>query len=76
MEKQQTAVEFLLEEIECRGILTKELRIAFQQAKEMEKEQMKESFIVALDIVDYTILSTLTINESFEDYYNETFKNK
>ena len=38
MEK-QTAVEFLIEEIECRGIITKELRIAFQQAKEMEKEQ-------------------------------------
>lgn len=37
-----TAVEWLIEEIECRGIITKELRIAFQQAKEMEKEQIIE----------------------------------
>jgi len=34
-----TAVEFLIEEIECRGITTKELRLAFEQAKEMEKQQ-------------------------------------
>jgi len=33
-----TAVEFLIEEVECRGITTKELRLAFEQAKEMEKE--------------------------------------
>jgi len=34
-----TAVEWLIEEIECRGITTKELRLAFEQAKEMEKQQ-------------------------------------
>ena len=44
MEKQQTAVEFLIEEIECRGILTKELRIVLQQAKQMEMEQKVESY--------------------------------
>jgi hypothetical protein len=35
----QTAVEWLIEEIECRGIVTKELRLAFEQAKEIESEQ-------------------------------------
>ena len=38
--KTQTAVDFLLEEVECRGIITKELKLAFKQAKEMEKQQI------------------------------------
>ena len=42
--KKQTAIEFLIEEIECRGIITKQLRIAFQQAKEMEKEQIEDAY--------------------------------
>jgi hypothetical protein len=37
----QTAVEFLIEEVECRGITTKELRLAFEQAKEMENNTSK-----------------------------------
>jgi hypothetical protein len=65
MEKQQTAVEFLLEEIECRGILTKELRIAFQQAIEMEKEQI-------IDAYKYGNQSDVYFKP--EQYYNETFK--
>jgi 3-hydroxy-3-methylglutaryl CoA synthase len=38
-----TAVEWLVEEIECRGIVTKELRLAFEQAKEMEKQQQNDT---------------------------------
>ena len=75
MEK-QTAVEWLflmLNNPNNDQVFAKKL---LDKAKEIEKEQMKDSFIVALNIVDYTILSTSTINESFEDYYNETFKNK
>jgi hypothetical protein len=39
-----TAVEFLIEEVECRGITTKELRLAFEQAKEMEKKQIDDAW--------------------------------
>lgn len=49
--KKQTAIEFLIEEIECRGIITKELRIVFEQAKEMEK--LKEEF--AIEFVEWLL---------------------
>ena len=68
----QTAVEFLLEEIECRGILTKELRIAFQQAKEIEKEQIANSFEIG-----YENGACVNDGESIYhgiNYYNKTFK--
>ena len=74
MEKKLTAVEWLINELDYETISKFDKQLG--QAKEIEKEQMKDSFIVALNIVDYTILSTSTINESFEDYYKETFKNK
>ena len=70
----QTAVEWLVNVVQScisPNYIPKEI---VKQAIEMEKEQMKDSFIVALNIVGYTILSTSTINESFEDYYNEIYK--
>ena len=48
----QTAVEFLIEEVECRGLITKELRLCFRQAEEMEKEQKIKN------ISDYNIKVT------------------
>ena len=64
-----TAVEFLIEEIECRGITTKELRLAFEQAKEMEKQQIENAYFDGGQDVPLT-------EERCRQYYNETFKNK
>jgi len=68
------AVEFLIEEIECRGIATKELRLAFEQAKEMEKQQIVDSWndgrFSGQDNWGYGNDTTA------EQYYNETFKKK
>jgi len=37
--KTQTAVDFSIEEVECRRLMTKELRASFQETIEMEKQQ-------------------------------------
>ena len=70
----QTAVEYLLQEFsEIIGrvnfTVTQDLfiRDAIIKAKEMEKEQHETTFNEALD--EYS-------NRSFEEYYNETFKNE
>ena len=60
----QTAVEFLVEEIECRGIVTKELRVAFEQAKEMEKQQQDK---LAIEFAEW-----LTYNR--ENNYTKSIK--
>lgn len=36
----KTAVDFIIEEVECRGLLTKELRASFEEAKVMAKTDM------------------------------------
>jgi hypothetical protein len=73
MEKQQTAVEWL-ESLYYPHYIPKDI---FKQAKEMEKEQMKETFKLLLKAhVDWTVFSNKILDETFEDYYNETFKNK
>lgn len=36
----KTAVEFIIEEVECRGLTTKELRASFDEAREMAKTDM------------------------------------
>jgi hypothetical protein len=36
----KTAVEFIIEEVECRRFTTKELRASFEEAREMAKEDM------------------------------------
>jgi hypothetical protein len=70
-----TAVEFLIEEVECRGIITKELKLAFEQAKEIEKEQIENAFSDGVDDeYEYHINSEPRKNS--EQYYNETFKDK
>jgi len=85
----QTAVEFLIEEIECRGLITKELRLCFTQAKEMEKEQMIDfascigkSEWMSIWVVDKWMWESQKENsntnyktdkELFDIYYNETY---
>jgi hypothetical protein len=70
----QTAVEYLLEEFSAiigrvNFTVTQDLFIidAVIKAKEMEKDQHEMTFNEALD--EYS-------NRSFEEYYNETYKNE
>ena len=73
--KKQTAVEYLIKENECRGLITKELKLCFQQALAMEKEQI-------IDARENGLNEGVTIaNNPYytkwllsEDYYNETYK--
>ena len=75
-----TAVEFLIEEVECRGITTKELRLAFEQAKEMEKQQgyseddLREAFKQSRQVLIFE-KDMPPIYESFEEWF-EQFKKK
>ena len=62
MEK-QTAVEFLIESVMSRGLYTTEMLEEFKQAKEMEKEQMKDAWDDGL----------FGKTDNFQQYYNETF---
>jgi len=59
--KKQTAVEFLVEQLEVEIILTdKDVENVIKQAKEMEKEQI-------IDSLHYFGI------ENAQDYYNETY---
>jgi hypothetical protein len=74
MEKEsdkQTAVQWLIEQVECRGLVTKELREEFKQAKEMEKEQIIKSYQQG---VTDEHADTITFTTEGEDYYNSTYK--
>ncbi len=63
-----TAVEFLIEEVECRGITTKELRLAFEQAKEMEKQQ-KDEFTIGF--AEWITQAELPLEELLETFKKE-----
>lgn len=62
----QTAVEWLVEQI-C-GDHTSEWQKEIEQAKAMEKEQMEDIYIGHNQYNDEY--------ETFEEYYNETFKSE
>ena len=78
----KTAVEWLFEQYVNKSIITIE---DIEQAKEMEKEQMKDSYKQGfayrdtwnweLD-VNWDEDSTEENNEEFEQYYNKTFKSE
>jgi hypothetical protein len=65
--KSQTAVSWLIDEIECRGLVTKELRLSFEQAKALEKNQI-------INAVDGFPIDKRNLNGL--DYYNETYGEK
>ena len=65
MEKKQTAVEWFYQRI-----LAKDIKEVFEQAKQMEKEQMKEA---ALDNVTTNEKLRKIFEIQFEDFYNETY---
>ncbi len=69
MEKKQTAVEFLLRELRIEDLAKSEqLSVVYHiinEAKAMEKEQIKDAWLNSLTKGDYN---------SAEEYYNETFE--
>jgi hypothetical protein len=78
----KTAVEWLVEQYVNKSIITLE---DIEQAKEMEKEQMKDSYKKGFAYrdtwnwelnVDWDEDSTKENENEFEQYYNETFKSE
>jgi hypothetical protein len=76
MEKKQTAVEWLEEQIKDifyvaeASEMTKKFKSVYDQAKQMEKEQMKEA---ALDNITTNEKLRKIFEIQFEDFYNETY---
>ena len=76
MEKKQTAVEWLEGQIKDifyvaeASEMTKKFKSVYEQAKQMEKEQMKEA---ALDNVTTNEKLRKIFEIQFEDFYNETY---
>jgi hypothetical protein len=71
MERVQTAIEWLIEQLQapCRGIPSH----IIEQAKQMEKEQL----VKAWDDGDYAYFYSKETGRDFdngEEYYNETYK--
>jgi hypothetical protein len=62
--KKQTAVEWLVSQIEL-GLSEKGMKSAFQQAKEMDKQQKIDAYDHHRCIGNF---------ENGEQYYNETYK--
>ena len=71
----QTAVEWLVEQI-FNDVDLKDsiLKLAINQAKEMEKEQIIESYCQGC--FDITQDEYIFPRETAEQYYNETFKSE
>jgi hypothetical protein len=70
--KKQTAVDWLLDQLLKDGYIERLPVLQFQQAKEMEKQQI----IDAIDsFYDYKNWSD-ELPTKGKQYYNETFKNK
>ena len=68
----QTAVEWLLEELNDNGFSHLDLATdIIKQAKEMEKQQIKQAYNDGKAAVIH-----IENNMSLEEYYNETFKNE
>jgi hypothetical protein len=66
-----TAVDFLIEEIKADALVCvksiNEWNQVFRQAKEMEKQQIEDSFIEGSNTI-------YAIPKTFDEYYQETFK--
>jgi hypothetical protein len=75
MKVEQTAVEWLLEKIEHKNgkEFTSYYLEFIDQAKEMEKEQIKDSFGVGCQVLSTRLIG---YHEMAEQYYNETYKSK
>ncbi len=75
----RTAVEWLYEELKENNLHTfNEWKKIFEQAKQMEKEQMLKTFTesrtISVECAVWNCQGNERKWESFEQYYNETFK--
>jgi len=76
MNKQQTAVEWLVDQIEKHYVFQDiKNTTAFLQAKEMERERIENAWIAALDfgIEKMKGLNTLESKDAFEKFYKTTY---
>ena len=77
--EQQTAVEFLISQI-SKDTLGKSFiatwKQEFEQAKQIEKEQIVEAFYKGVDQESDTHGAQNLDMKDAENYYNETFKTK
>ena len=77
MENKQTAVEWLVTQLEgeeslvARIVGLKEYNQIIKQAKQMEKEQIKEAYVDGCLGEMYELSATYTA----EEYYNKTYAN-
>jgi len=69
---EQTAVEWLFEKINPYGLSVHES--LFEQAKEMERQQIIDAYKQGIEDWNVGDLSCNTKNKSAEQYYNQTFK--
>ena len=81
MEKQQTAVDWLVEKLKSQGLLIGDKLVAVREAKEMEKQQMENADKngAARTQYEYELVHGGSeywdeAPQEFESYYNETFK--
>ena len=67
----QTAVEFLKEKLTYVFVNDKSFNELFEQAKQMEKEQIKDAYV-------YGVAYGIDIEQGLhpDNYYNETFKSE
>ena len=72
--KKQTAVEWLLDQLLKDGYIERLPVLQFQQAKEMEKEQIIDAYFDSTS--QFSVDARMDYPKSAEQYYNETFKNK
>ena len=70
--KKQTAVEWLIEELNDNGFSHLDLAAdIIEQAKEMEKQQIIDAFGVGCHVESTRLIH---YDDMAEQYYNETFK--
>ena len=69
MANKQTAVEWLINEIDSNLLVTEKVKLAVEQAKQMEKEQIEEAYGIGYTNCEVGI-------KYREQYYNETFKSE
>ena len=75
----QTAVEWLFKwMIDNKDLIIEERLQAFEQAKEMEKQQISKAFFEGRlkEIGSGVLFDLQALTETFYNYYNETFKSQ
>ena len=75
----QTAIEWLYDEFTKTNYLTEdEFYMKFEKAKAMEKQQIGKAFFEGRlkEIGSGVLFDMQPLSETFDNYYNETFKSE